>query len=172
MTTENETCPHCYTPLPRHVQGVGAVHSPESCRDVLRKMFESERDAKRRTAEQLLGNRETMPAMDAVTEEGDEEMAKFNGARVTAWRSRASHALQVEISVRATDCANIEVKEVTHQDVDTLVLKLEDDGKKKDASAPEAWLKSHPKAESLLYKYVVLLDGETILAVGSVQDVE
>ena len=54
MTTKDENCPHCCTPLPKHAQGVGAEHSPEACRDVLRKMFESERDAKRRTCEQLL----------------------------------------------------------------------------------------------------------------------
>jgi hypothetical protein len=54
MTTNYERCVHCCTALPKHVQGTGAVHSPEACRDVLRKMFQSERDAKRRTVEQLL----------------------------------------------------------------------------------------------------------------------
>lgn len=122
------------------------------------------------------GNRETMPAMDAVAEvlpqKGDEEMAKFSGANLDAWRSRTSHALQVDISVAATACAKIEVKECVYPSEveadDVLVLKLENDGSK---TPLRPWLKSHPKADAIAYKHVVLLDGAIILAVASVQDV-
>jgi hypothetical protein len=121
-----------------------------------------------------------MRSMHTVAEvlppKGDEEMAKFNGARLTAWRSRASHALQVTISVKATACAKIEVKESVYpsevEDADTLVLQLWDDG---TTTPSRPWVSSYPKdpkGESPVYKHVVLLDGASkIIAVAGVQDV-
>ena len=65
-------------------------------------------------------------AAEVLPSKGDEEMVKFNGAKMYAWRSRASHALQVDISVRTTSCAKIDLKKSMDpsevEDADTLVL--------------------------------------------------
>lgn len=111
---------------------------------------------------------QTEPLAGTVCE-GD-EMVKFSGANLDAWRSRTSHALQVDISVGLTACAKIEVKECVYPSEveadDVLVLKLEDDGTKTPA---RPWLKSHTKEDSLTYKYVVLMADEKVIAVAPVQ---
>lgn len=100
---------------------------------------------------------------------GDDEMAKFSGVTLAAWRSRASHALQVDIGVAATACAQIDVKEMDgSESADVLVLTLSDDGTKTEL---RPWFTSHSKENAPIYKYVVLLDGATILAVAPVADV-
>ena len=55
---------------------------------------------------------QTEPLAGTVSE-GD-EMVKFAGANLDAWRSRTSHALHVDISVGLTACAKIEVKECVY----------------------------------------------------------
>lgn len=107
---------------------------------------------------------------EVIPPEEGEEMAKFNGVRLAARRSRKAQALEVEVSVADTACANIRLDDSSSSEVeaaDVLVLKLKDDG---TTMVRDSNLGKYTKEKSLLYKYVVLKDNETILAVTDVEN--
>lgn len=91
---------------------------------------------------------------EVIPPEEGEEMAKFNGVRLAARRSRKAQALEVEVSVADTACANIRLDDSSSSEVeaaDVLVLKLKDDG---TTMVRDSNLGKYTKEKSLLYKYV------------------
>lgn len=120
----------------------------------------------------------TVGPMHAVAQvvppKGDADMARYEGAKMEAWRSRASHVLQVDIGVAATPHSKNKIEEGKYpSEVETghvLVLKIVPDGSA--TSLRDQWSDSYLKQKSLPYTHVVLMDGGAVIAAATVQTMD